>query len=25
VITGLGAFGYELAVRAAVRRLDEPS
>ena len=24
VITGLGAFGYELAVRAAVRRLENP-
>jgi 3-dehydroquinate dehydratase-2 len=25
VITGLGAFGYELAVRAAVRHLAKPS
>jgi 3-dehydroquinate dehydratase-2 len=25
VITGLGAFGYELAVRAAVRQLAKPS
>jgi 3-dehydroquinate dehydratase-2 len=25
VITGLGAFGYELAVRAAVRHLAQPS
>ena len=25
VITGLGAFGYELAVRAAVRQLDRPA
>jgi 3-dehydroquinate dehydratase-2 len=25
VITGLGAFGYELAVRAAARQLDRPA
>jgi 3-dehydroquinate dehydratase-2 len=25
VITGLGAFGYELAVRAAIRQLEKPA
>ena len=25
VITGLGAFGYELAIRAAVRQLEKPA